>query len=58
MPFHMNLVCPQFAFVHVFTKVGSGEVYLSEPSSLVGSDGGDMDWDEESEVGRGLPCSA
>nr|XP_027217864.1 gamma-aminobutyric acid receptor alpha-like [Penaeus vannamei] len=40
----------EFAFVHVFTKVGSGEVYLSEPSSLVGSDGGDMDWDEESEA--------
>ncbi|XP_063610226.1 gamma-aminobutyric acid receptor alpha-like [Penaeus indicus] len=40
----------EFAFVHVFTKVGSGEVYLSEPSSLVGSDGGDMEWNEESEV--------
>ncbi|XP_042877881.1 gamma-aminobutyric acid receptor alpha-like isoform X2 [Penaeus japonicus] len=40
----------EFAFVHVFTKVGSGEVYLSEPSSLVGSDGGEMEWDEESET--------
>lgn len=43
----------QFAFVHVFTKVGSGEVYLSHTSSELDSDEEEDDEDdgeEEEEV--------
>nr|APC26106.1 GABA receptor alpha-like protein [Homarus americanus] len=37
----------EFAFVHVFTKVGSGEVYLSEASSEFDSDEEEEEDDEE-----------
>nr|XP_053636684.1 gamma-aminobutyric acid receptor alpha-like isoform X1 [Cherax quadricarinatus] len=39
----------EFAFVHVFTKVGSGEVYVSESSSEVDSEDEEEDEEEEEE---------
>ncbi|XP_066937073.1 gamma-aminobutyric acid receptor alpha-like isoform X1 [Macrobrachium rosenbergii] len=46
----------EFAFVHIFTKVGSGEVYLSESSSEADSDEeqDEEDEDEADEDGEGV----
>ncbi|XP_068229630.1 gamma-aminobutyric acid receptor alpha-like [Palaemon carinicauda] len=40
----------EFAFVHIFTKVGSGEVYLSESSSEADSDDEPDEEEEEAEA--------